>query len=326
MARIIFYILCGLAGLCLPVDAARIKDLSGVEGARGAQLAGYGLVVGLPGTGDKLDPSTQKAVSNMLSRFGITVSPRELRSRNVASVLVTADLPSFPNQGQRIDARVSSIGDASSLSGGTLLRTPLYGADGIASAVAQGALSGGRKSAGGLVPGGAEVSVSREPVFQKDGGTRLLLNRPDFRTAHEMEKAINARFGPGSARAADAGAVSLTAPAALKDNFVEFLAAVGSLEISQEAPAKVVVDSRTGTVVIGGGARLLPSAVSAGELQVEVAEAAAQSGDALETVQGETLDSMVKALNSLGASPSQMVDVLKAMHSAGVLTAELEVI
>lgn len=320
--------LCLLAG---PVMAARIKDVAYLEGARGIQVVGYGLVVGLSGTGDKADPSTQKAISNMLSRFGISVGAGELRSRNVASVLVTAELPGFPQQGQKVDTSVSSLGDASSLEGGMLVRTPLYGPDGALSAVGQGTITGGKKRSAGRIPGGAEVEVSLIRVFEKDGVARLLLNRPDFQTAREIARVVSEKFGAGSADAQDAAVIKLTIPADFKRDVVGFIARVGGLEVSPDLPARVVINSITGAVVIGGQARLLPCAVSAGgvDISVETDQGTSQppgAGDALAAAQGETLDVMVKALNALGATPRQLVEVIKTLHSAGVFTAELEVI
>lgn len=311
--------------------AARIKDLAYLEGARGVQVVGYGLVIGLSGTGDRYDPSTQKAVSNMLSRFGISVGARELRSRNVASVLVTAELPPFPRRGQRVDAAVSSIGDASSLEGGTLLRLPLYGDDGGLAAVAQGAVTGGRKRSAGRVASGAEVAFSSAPELGAGGEARLVLNRPDFQTARELERVVNEKFGAGSAAAQDPSAVRLKVPPELKGDVVGFIAKVGLLEVSPDLPSRVVVNALTGAVVIGGEARLLPCAVSAGGIEVEVTDQQQEyqpppAGEALAQAQGETLDSVVRSLNALGATPRQMVEVIKTLHAAGVFTGELEII
>lgn len=309
--------------------AARIKDVAYLEGARETQVVGYGLVVGLSGTGDKYSPATQKAVSNMLSRFGINVSAGELRSRNVASVLVMAELSSFPQQGQKVDLSVSSMGDASTLEGGTLIRTPLYGPDGTMAAVGQGAVSGGKKRSAGRIAGGAEVEISRQRVFEKDGEAKLLLNRPDFQTAREIARVVSEKFGTGTAVAQDAAAIVLTVPPDFKRDVVGFIARVGVLEVSPDLPARVVINSLTGAVVIGGQARLLPCAVSAGGIEVEVEGGGAEvpaAGDALAAAQGETLDGMVKALNALGANPRQLVEVLKTLHTAGVFTAELEII
>ena len=310
--------------------AARIKDVAYLEGARETQIVGYGLVVGLSGTGDKADPATQKAISNMLSHFGINVGAGEVRSRNVASVLVTAELPAFPQQGQKVDLSVSSLGDSTSLEGGTLVRTPLYGPDGVVAAVGQGMLAGGKKRSVGRVPGGAEVEVTLARVFQKDGVARLLLNRPDFQTAREIERVVLEKFGPGSASAQDPAAIKLTVPPDFSKDVVGFIARVGGLEVNPDLPARVVINSVTGTVVIGGQTRLLPCAVSAGGIEVTVegapASPAPAAGDALSLVQGDTLESMIKALNALGANPHQLVEVIKTLHSAGVFTAELEII
>lgn len=311
--------------------AARIKDIAYLEGARETQVVGYGLVVGLSGTGDKADPSTQKAISNMLSRFGISVSAGELKSRNVASVLVMAGLPAFPQPGQKVDVSVSSLGDASSLEGGTLVRTPLYGPDGAMAAVGQGTLSGGKKRSAGRIAGGAEVEMSPVRVFEKDGVARLLLNRPDFQTAREIERAVREKFGEGSASAQDASAVKINVPADFRTDVVGFIARVGGLEVNPDLPARVVINSVTGAVVIGGQARLLPCAVSAGgmEISVEDGQGSLQppaAGEALTASQGENLEGMVKALNALGANPRQLVEVIKTLHSAGVFTGELEII
>lgn len=321
------------AALLLCADlagAARIKDIAYLEGARPVQVVGYGLVVGLSGTGDRMSPATQKAVSNMLSRFGINSGAAELRSRNVASVIVTAEVPAFPQPGQRVDAAVASMGDASSLDGGTLVRTPLYGPDGALGAVGQGQLAGGKKRSAGRIPSGAEVELSAVRAFEKNGAARLLLNRPDFQTAREIERAVSEKFGAGSASAQDASSVSLQVPKDFSNDVVGFIARVGGLEVSPDLPAKVVVNSVTGAVVIGGQARLLPCAVSAGGLDISVEDGPQYqppaAGDALAAANGETLESLVKALNALGAQPKQLVEVIKTLHSAGVFTAELEII
>jgi flagellar P-ring protein precursor FlgI len=340
------FIICSLAlTATLGVLAqSRIKDIAGVEGVRENDLIGYGLVVGLKGTGDSQSAMfTVQSVANMLMRFGVTVSPEQFRVRNVAAVIVTSKLPAFARVGDRLDVAVSSVGDARSLEGGTLLMTPLYGADSQLYAAAQGHISLGGSSADrrgkvhpttARIPGGATVEHTLGNSDFGLPGDRLILTlrEPDFATADRVAKAICERFGKESAKAEDAGAVSVRIPPDYSDNVVGFLAQVEEIPVTADSPAKVVFNERTGTVVIGGNARVLPAVVSHGSLRVQVAEGSPESvtvapGETVVPVSArDTVDDLVAALNSIGATPHDVIAILQALKACGALLAEIEVL
>ena len=349
------------------VHAERVRDLAQVAGVRQNQLVGYGLVAGLDGSGDQTSqaPFTTQSLDNMLQQFGITV-PANVRPqlKNVAAVMVTADLPPFSKPGQTIDITVSSIGNSKSLRGGSLLMTPLKGADGQVYAVAQGNLVIGGVSASGKsgssvqvnisnsgrVPNGATVERAVPSAFAAVGDLSLNLNTPDFTTASRVATAINRTFGDGVARAADAVTVTLRSPADPNAK-VGFLAAVQDLDVAPgDAPARVIINSRTGTVVIGSSVRVSPAAVAHGAIEVSISEQPAVSqpapfsngktaivpqsdvqitehgGHMFKFGAGANLDDIVRAVNQVGAAPSDLVSILQALKEAGALHAELVVI
>jgi flagellar P-ring protein precursor FlgI len=361
-------LLLALALLPCGAQADRIKDLAGIDGVRQNQLVGYGLVVGLAGTGDQTiqAPFTTQSLQNMLIQLGITVPQGvQLQLNNVAAVMVTAELPPFARRGQAIDVTVSSIANAKSLRGGTLVMTPLKGADGQVYAMAQGNLvvggfdaegaDGSRITANipsvGRVPGGATVEREGRPELAEDGTVTLTLHQADFTTSMRMAQVVNETLGSGTARALDAGAVRVRMPEDLDDP-VTFVSALQALEVKPgEAPARVVVSARTGTVIIGQEVRISPAAVAHGSLvvsiredfgvsqpqpfsdgetvvaprsEIEVSEGGAGSMFKLDT--GVTLDSLVEAVNRVGAAPSDLVAILQALKRAGALRAELVVI
>jgi flagellar P-ring protein precursor FlgI len=343
----------------------RLKELVEVQGARNNALVGYGLVVGLNNTGDTDQVLfTMQSVSSLLGRLGgVRVDPRDIRARNVAAVMVTAKLPTFARPGATLDVTVSAMGNARSLQGGTLLLTPLTGADGQPYAVAQGAVQVGGFSAngGGLasvtkntptagaIPGGATVERAVTPAL--NGGTLVLrLNRPDFTNATRITAAIEKALGPKSARALDSAAVELTVPEADKENPVAVLARLEALEIDADVRARVVVSERTGTIVMGENVRLRPAAIAHGGLRVSIntqfavsqpaplarvgrtAVTPQQQTDAQESQRSAvsvpaaaTVDDLVKALNAIGAPPRDLVAILQALKAVGSLDAELEV-
>ena len=347
--------------------AERVKDLASVAGVRPNQLVGYGLVVGLDGTGDQTSqaPFTIQSLKSMLARFGITVPPNvNPQLKNVAAVAVHAELPPFARPGQRIDVTVSAIGNAKSLRGGTLLMTPLKGADGRVYAIAQGNLVvGGLAASGadgskitvnvpsaGRIPGGATVERTVPTPFAAGDHLLLSLHTPDFTTAARLAQAINAAVGPGTAQPVDAGAVRVAAPRDPAQR-VAFVSVLENLEVQPgDAPARVIVNSRTGTVVIGRHVRVLPAAVSHGSLTVTISErpqvsqppplsAGSTAVVARTDVEvseegrrmflfrpGTTLDEIVRAVNEVGAAPSDLVAILEALKQAGALRAELIVI
>ncbi len=357
-------------GACIVVSAAqaeRVKDLATVAGVRGNQLVGYGLVVGLDGTGDQTSqaPFTIQSIKNMLAQFGVTIPPNaNPQLKNVAAVTVTADLPAFSKQGQTIDVTVSSIGNAASLRGGTLLMTPLRGIDGQVYGIAQGNMivsgfgvkgSDGSKlsinvPSSGRVPNGATVEREVPNNFNAQPYVVLNLNTPDFTTAAHLAGSVNKLLGEDTAQAMDAVSVKVAAPMELNQR-ISYLSTLEMIEVEPgEAPARVIVNSRTGTVVIGSRVRVSPAAVAHGSLSVTITERQEVSqpgplskGETVVTPRSEisvtqdqarmflfdagvNLDEIVRAVNQVGAAPSDLVAILEALKEAGALRAELIVI
>jgi flagellar P-ring protein precursor FlgI len=347
-------------------QAARLKDLAAVQGVRSNQLVGYGLVVGLDGTGDQTTqtPFTTQSLNAMLQQLGVTVPPgTSMQLRNVAAVLVTASLPPFAQPGQQIDVNVSSLGNAKSLRGGTLIATPLKGADGQIYGLAQGNLivGGAGASAGGSkvqvnslnagrVPGGATVERAVATPLAQGESIQLGLEADDYSTAREVARTINAKMGDGTAQALDGRRVQVRMPAEAHAR-VGFMADIENLEIKLAAPAaKVVVNARTGSVVVNQSVTLGACAVAHGSLSVTinsqpvisqpgplsqgqtvVTESAdiaikQQAGSLIQLAAGTQLTDVVKALNALGATPQELLAILQAIKAAGALNAELEVI
>lgn len=353
-----------LVGDAAAAGPVRIKDIARPQGARHNQLVGYGLVVGLEGTGDSAQIAfTGQAVRNLVARLGSVLEPgARVRTRNAAVVVITADLPPFVRSGDRIDAAVSSLGDARSLQGGVLLQAPLLGADGRVYAVAQGSVSIGGFAAGGpgaqvtknhptvgRIPGGALVEAEVESEITVGDVLLLSLHRPDYQAAVAVARAI-AQAAPGAeARAQDAGLVAVRVPEAYQGRAAEFYALLGELEVSLYPPARVVIVERTGTVVVGGPVTISPVAVAHGALRVEVGTRsevsqppplspgttvvtpevqlwAEEESAALLPVRGATVDDLVRCLNALQASPRDLIAILQAIKQAGALHAELELL
>jgi flagellar P-ring protein precursor FlgI len=342
----------------------RVRDIARIQSVRDNQLVGYGLVVGLNGTGDSSQsPFTLESVVAMLQRFGITVDPRRLKTKNVAAVMVTADIPAFAKNGSKLDVTVSSISDASSLQGGTLLQTPLLGADEEVYALAQGPVSIGGFSAGsggssasknhptvGRVPGGAliEREVSTR-LAESDGVIRVNLNHPDFADAARIAAALNSRLGEGTAVPEDAASVRVQAPTGSEGSMVRLIAEIGEVRVQPSTPAKVVLNERTGTVIIGGGVRIAPVAVAHGSLTVEIqtdldvsqpaplskggttvvvprtgVSVSESRASLVELQPGTTLAELVRALNALQVTPRDVIAIIQSIKDAGALFAELE--
>lgn len=343
--------------------AARVKDFVSVKGVRSNQIIGYGLVVGLAGTGDK--PQTEftvQSLSSMLSKMGIGVDADNVKVKNVAAVMVTANLPAFARTGSKIDVLVSSLGDASSLEGGTLVMTPLLGTDGNVYAVAQGPLSVNGFAVSGnagssvqknhptvaRIPNGA--TVEREVPYWIDGKREfeLALSRPDFTTALRTARVINGHFGTEVAAPRDAGTLVVTVPEAFTDDVVRFMAEVETLEVQPDVRARVVMNERTGTVVMGHDVRIDTVAVSHGNLSVTIS-ATNQVSQPLPFSEGETtpvtnedisaveepaglvlidgpvtISELVRGLNAMGVTPRDLIAILQAIKTAGALTADLE--
>jgi flagellar P-ring protein precursor FlgI len=350
-----------------PAQAARIKEVASVQGVRSNQLVGYGLVVGLDGTGDQTTsaPFATQSLLALLQQMGVTVPPgTNMQLKNLATVMVTAQLPAFAQPGQTIDVNVSSLANAKSLRGGTLIATPLKGADGQIYAIAQGNLviaGAGASAAGskvqinhlsaGRIPDGATVEKSVATPISAGDSTQLDLQASDFATAREVVRAINAKMGSGTADALDGRAVRVRMPQS-PDARVAFMADIENLEIRQATPsAKVVINARTGSIVMNQAVTLQPCAVAHGSLSVTISSTptasqpaplsrggqtvvtekaditiAQQAGSLVQMPAGAKLNDVVKALNSLGATPQDLLAILQALKSAGALTAELEVI
>ncbi|SDK05924.1 flagellar P-ring protein precursor FlgI [Ferrimonas sediminum] len=345
-------------------QALRLKDISDVQGVRSNQLVGYGLVVGLPGTGEK-GRFTEQSFTTMLSNFGINLPPgARPKLKNVAAVAVHAELPPFTKPGQQIDITVSSVGSAKSLRGGTLLQTFLKGADGKVYALAQGSLVVSGFSATGAdgssviqntptvgrIPNGAIVERSVPSPFANGDFLTFNLQRPDFSTAKRVADTINGLLGPGVARAQDATSIQVSAPRD-RSQRVAYLATLENLNVEPaDESAKVIVNSRTGTIVVGKNVRLLPAAITHGGLTVTISEnlqtsqpnpfgrgqTAVTPNSSIGVQQsnrrmfkfdpGVTLDELVRAVNQVGAAPSDLMAILEALSQAGALRGELVII
>jgi len=358
-----------VAGLAIVQPASamstRLKDVLDFEGVRENMLIGYGLMVGLNGTGDSLNnaPFTQQSLIGMLERMGVNTRGANLRTKNVAAVMVTANLPAYAAQGTRIDVGVSAMGDSKSLLGGTLLVTPLMGADGEVYAVAQGpiAVSGfsaqgqgasvtrgvptaGRISSGAIVEREIQFALAELPVL------RLSLKNPDFTTAQRVATVINSRLGAGRAKATDPASVLLSVPEGRRGDVVGLVTEIEQLRVTPDQPAKIVVDEKSGVIVMGQDVRISTVAVAQGNLTIRVTETPQvsqpdpfsqgqttvtpktdiqvddQSGNRLGMMQsGVTLQELVQSLNSLGVGPRDMISILQTIKAAGALQADIEV-
>lgn len=344
----------------------RIKDIADFEGVRENQLVGYGLVVGLPGTGDSLrnSPFTRQSLAAMLERLGVNAAEGNLNTRNVAAVMVTANLPPFASQGSRIDVSVSALGDARSLAGGHLLVTPLIGADQQVYAVAQGPIAIGGFSASGAsgssvtrgvptagrIPSGA--LVEREIGFDiaSQSELRLALRNPDFTTAWRIADAINAALGGEIARAINPGAVLLRRPADYAGDMVALVGRIESLEVAVDSPARIVIDESSGIVVMGENVKVSTVAIAQGNLTITITEdpfvsqpepfsrggetvvvpttgvdVEEEDGGLVMVPGGVSLRQLVNGLNALGVSPRDMISILQALKAAGAIQAEIEI-
>jgi flagellar P-ring protein precursor FlgI len=364
-------LLAVLTAVSLPAQAqegpgaARLKDVTSVQGAAETPLIGYGLVVGLNKTGDKRQTIfSGQTLANMLERFGIAVAPGEMKVENIAAVIVTSQLGPYAATGSKLDVTVSSIGDARSLQGGTLLPVPLRGPDGKVVALAQGALSLGGFGAGGggnsvqvnhltvgRVPNGALVQDAHPAAMPTGGQLRFALHEPDFISANRVAKAINLELGSNAAHVIDAGAVTVAVPTQYADSIPDLIARLEPLPVTTDVAARVVINERTGTVVMGGDVRLGPAAVAQGSLSVKIATqydvsqpapfspngqttvtprtdvSADEKGAQIVTLDaGATLGDVVRALNLLGATPRDVIAIMQALKASGALKAELVIL
>ena len=360
----LFACLIGLFALASAAHAnsIRIKDLVEFDGVRGNDLVGYGLVVGLNGTGDGIRnaPFTEDIMSNILERLGVNITGEQFRPKNVAAVFVTASLPPFARSGSRIDVTVSAIGDAKSLLGGTLIMTPLNAADGEIYAVGQGTVIAGGASAegdggsvtkgvptSGVIPSGARVEQEIDFDFTKLKSIRLALRTPDFTTAERIERAINGKYGRVVSRMLDSGTVVVDITATRAISPAHALGTIENIGVEPERRARVVVDQRSGTIVMGEDVRISRVAVSQGNLTLRIQEQPIvvqpnpfSDGEAIvvprtnatieeepgiglaEVSGGASLSELVAGLNALGVAPRDMIDILKSIKAAGALHAE----
>ncbi len=362
-------ILLGFLLLCCPqAQATRIKDLADIEGVRENQLMGYGLVIGLNGTGDDIKKSvfTKQAMVNMIKRMGMGLTAdvfKQMKTKNVATVMVTAQLPPFARPGSNIDIMVSSIGDATSLSGGTLLMTPLKGPDGNTYAVAQGPLAIGGISFGGKaakaqknfptsgrITRGAIIERAVNYDLPASGHLMYQLRETDFTTAARMTEAINSHFGNGTARSLDSRSVKILKPGNYTGDLVTFIADLESIEVEPDRPARIVVNERTGTIVMGQDVRIATVAVSHGNLNLVISESLRVSqpnplaagetvvapqtsikvtedpGNLVVLQMGVNIGEIARALNAIGATPRDLIAIFQAIKAAGALQGELVIL
>jgi flagellar P-ring protein precursor FlgI len=346
-------------------SAARIADISEIQGVRSNQLTGYGLVVGLAGSGDSRNAQfTVQSIANMLSKFGVQLSATRMQVKNVAAVMVTCDLPAYVREGTRLDVTVSSIGDSKSLQGGMLVQTPLLAANGEVYAVAQGSVSiGGFNYGGGgaeilknhalvgRVPGGAIVEKDVPVTLLADDTIKILLDAPNFTTAARVEEAINSSLAGLTAHADDAGTVSVSMDAELLDNIVPVISDIQNLPVLPAQDAKIVINERTGSIVIGSGVKVRPCAVAHGNIYISVTtreEVIQPTGDVLVNpepgvqtnvrVEGteeksrvnpipaaSTVGEIAEALNALGVTPRDLIAILQEMKQQGAIVAKIEI-
>ena len=359
-------ILAGLLYLAGPAHGVRIKDIADIKGVRSNQLVGYGLIVGLNGTGDSDNATfTIQSMASMLEKMGVTVLPKDIEVDNVAAVMVTADLPAFARTGSRIDVLVSSIGDAENLQGGTLLFTPLKAANGQVYAVAQGPISTGGFQVGsasgsgvqknfptvGRVVNGALIEREIQSNFNDKKSLTLTLHNPDFTTASRVAQAINIAFYEPIARTHDAGTIEVKVPEKFRGNTVPMVTMIEKLGVTPDLVSKVVINERTGTVIMGENVRISTIAIAHGNLSIEIKEDQnvsqplpfSRGGQTVVTPEsdvqvqegnnplfvvesGVSIGEVVKALNALGVSPRDLIAIFQALKAAGALQAELEII
>lgn len=316
------------------VHAARLKDVANIRGVRGNQLVGYGVVVGLNGTGDSKSEFTNKSIERMLDRLGVKVQGKDVSTKSVAAVIVTATLPPFARAGNKIDVTVSTLGDASSLKGGTLVQTPLRAADQQVYTVAQGSLVVGFSGSGvhetsARLPNGGLIERDIGQEFAGRKMFRLTLHNPDFTTAARVVKVINRELAGKYAQALDAGTIDVVSPPAYEGKGVEMLAMIESLDINPDQAARVVVNEKTGTVVIGQGVKVSRVAISHGDLTVRVGGETGNKKDADRLMvldEATNVGDVVKAMNRLGVSPKDLITILQSIKAAGALHGDLEIL
>lgn len=307
---------------------ARLKDIASIRGVRENQLVGYGIIVGLKGTGDGKTDYTSKSLQRMLQTLG--VSSVEATSKNIAAVLITAKLPAFARAGNPLDVQVSSIGDASSLKGGVLVQSPLRAANGQIYAVAQGnVLVGGDHPTSARVPNGAIIEKDFAEDFSSRKMFRITLHNPDFTTSMRTVRTVNNDLGGKYASAKDSATIDVVVPATYEGNAVELLSLVESLEISPDLQAKVIVNEKTGTVVIGEKVKISKVAISHGDLSLDIGgkkKKGAKTRNVIMMDKGANVGEIVEAMNALGVKPKELITILQTIKAAGALQADLEIL
>lgn len=353
---------------CSQVHATRIKDLADIEGVRDNQLMGYGLVIGLNGTGDDTSKSvfTKQAIINMVKRMGMAIPTevfKQMKTKNIAAVMVTTQIPPFARPGSAVDILVSSIGDATSLSGGNLLMTPLKGPDGHTYAVAQGPLTVGGIAFGGKaakaqknfptagrITGGAIIERAVDYALPPSGDLLYQLRETDFTTVARMTDAINSRFGSGTASSMDSRTVKVQKPAGFRGDLVTFISALESIEFDPDRPARIVVNERTGTIVMGQDVRISTVAVAHGNLNLIITDSAEitqpnplsagtttitpkttvsateDKGNLVVLQMGVNIGEIARALNAIGVTPRDLIAIFQAIKAAGALQGELVIL
>lgn len=314
-------------------EAARLKDIASIRGVRENQLIGYGLVVGLKGTGDSASEFTSKSFARLIEKMGVQLENKDLASKNVAAVIITATLPAFAKAGNPVDVSVSSIGDATSLVGGTLLQAPLRAANDEVFAVAQGSLSvlGDGKdvhTTAGRIPNGGMIERDIQADFATRKMYRMTLHNPDFTTAARTVLTLNRELGGQYAAAKDAGTIDIVTPFSYENRGVELMATIEAIEINPDQKARVVINEKTGTIVIGEKVKISKVGLSHGNLTLKVADGKKSKDGADDKVTvldvGANVGDLVQALNKLGVSPKDLISILQSVKAAGALHGELE--
>lgn len=329
--------------LTLSLQAQKIGEIANIVGVRDNQLIGYGLVVGLNGTGDKsASKFTMQSIANMLESVNVKVSPNDIKSKNIAAVMVTATLPAFAKQGDKLDIVVSSIGDAKSITGGTLLMTPLTAVDGNIYALAQGAITQGESGnalAGSVLSG---ATVEREVGYDLYNKSQAILSlkTSDFQNAIKVQKVLNSVFGENVAKAVDSRTIKVSKPQNL--SMIEFLALVQEVEVNYSMKEKIIVDERSGTIIAGVGITIEPIVITHGGLTIKITEEKLEDPKAVELGGGlslnanqgiistngkkPTISNVVRALQKMGATPKNIISILSAMKQSGAISADLEIV
>jgi flagellar P-ring protein precursor FlgI len=328
------FLLIAMTLITTLAQAARLKDIASIRGVRENQLIGYGLVVGLKGTGDSQAEFTSKSFARLIEKMGVKLDQTQISSKNVAAVIITASLPAFAKAGNPLDVTVSSVGDATSLVGGTLLQSPLRAANDQIYAVAQGTLSvlgDGKElhSTVGLVSGGAIIEKDIQADFSSRKMYRMTLHNPDFTTAARTILTINKELGGQFASAKDAGTVDIITPPAYENKGVELMATIEAIEINPDQKARVVINEKTGTIVIGEKVKISKVGLSHGNMNLKITDEKTKKTIAVDdkiTVldSGANVGDLVQALNKLGVSPKDLISILHSIKAAGALHGELE--